>query len=81
LKHRLPKNGATSTPFHDIAKQPQPPQMSTPEDVVLAGLKALDKDQSYVIPGKLNFLLSAIMPRFLPRSTITMLAKKVMQTK
>jgi uncharacterized protein len=73
--------GATVTPFHDIAGQPQPPQMSTPEEVILAGLKALDQQQSYVIPGKLNFLLSGILPRFLPRSTITMLAKKVMQTK
>jgi uncharacterized protein len=71
--------GATATPFHAIAGQPHPSNMSTPEEVVLAGLKALECDRSYVIPGWKNFFLSGIVPRFLPRWTTVLVAKGMTQ--
>jgi hypothetical protein len=40
-----------------LAGQPIPSRISTPEEVVAAGLKALERNQSYVIPGWINFFL------------------------
>jgi uncharacterized protein len=71
--------GATATSFHEVAGQPVPKRISTPEEVVLAGLKALERKQSYVIPGWMNFFLSGIVPRLLPRKVTTMVAKGMMQ--
>lgn len=73
--------GATATSFHEVAGQPLPDRISTPEEVVKAGLKALERQQSYVIPGWTNFFLSGILPRLLPRKTAALVAKKMMQPK
>lgn len=73
--------GATATSFHEVAGQPVPDRISTPAEVVKAGLKALERQQSYVIPGWMNFFLSGIVPRLLPRKVTTMLAKGMMQPK
>ncbi len=73
--------GATATSFHEAAGQPVPDRISTPEEVVKAGLKALERQQSYVIPGWMNFFLSGIVPRLLPRQMTTLVAKKMMKPK
>jgi uncharacterized protein len=73
--------GATATSFHEVAGQPVPDRISTPQEVVVAGLKALERQQSYVIPGWMNFFLSGIVPRLLPRKMTTMVAKGMMKPK
>jgi uncharacterized protein len=73
--------GATATSFHEVAGQPVPDRISTPQEVVIAGLKALERQQSYVIPGWVNFFLSGIVPRLLPRKMTTMVAKGMMKPK
>ncbi len=73
--------GATATSFHQVAGQPVPDRISTPEEVVKAGLKALERQQSYVIPGWMNFFLSGIVPRLLPRKMTTLVAKGMMKPK
>jgi uncharacterized protein len=73
--------GATATSFHEVAGQPVPDRISTPEEVVKAGLKALERQQSYVIPGWMNFFLSGIVPRLLPRKMTTLVAKGMMKPK
>ncbi len=73
--------GATATSFHEVAGQPVPDRISTPKEVVQAGLKALELQQSYVIPGWMNFFLSGIVPRLLPRKMTTLLAKGMMKPK
>jgi uncharacterized protein len=73
--------GATATSFHEVAGQPVPDRISTPEEVVRAGLKALERQQSYVIPGWMNFFLSGIVPRLLPRKMTTLVAKGMMKPK
>jgi uncharacterized protein len=71
--------GATATSFHEVAGQPVPDRVSTPEEVVKAGLKALERQQSYVIPGWMNFFLSGIVPRLLPRKMTALVAKGMMK--
>jgi uncharacterized protein len=73
--------GATATSFHEVAGQPVPDRISTPQEVVVAGLKALERQQSYVIPGWMNFFLSGIVPRLLPRKMTAMVAKGMMKPK
>jgi uncharacterized protein len=73
--------GATDTSFHEVAGQPVPDRISTPEEVVKAGLKALERQQSYVIPGWMNFFLSGIVPRLLPRKMTALVAKGMMKPK
>jgi uncharacterized protein len=73
--------GATATSFHEVAGQPIPDRISTPKEVVKAGLKALERQQSYVIPGWMNFFLSGIVPRLLPRKMTTLVAKGMMKPK
>jgi uncharacterized protein len=73
--------GATATSFHEVAGQPVPDRISTPEEVVKAGLKALERQQSYVIPGWMNFFLSGIVPRLLPRKMTALVAKGMMKPK
>jgi uncharacterized protein len=72
---------ATATSFHEVAGQPEPDRISTPEEVVKAGLKALERQQSYVIPGWMNFFLSGIVPRLLPRKMTALVAKGMMKPK
>jgi uncharacterized protein len=71
--------GATATSFHEVAGQPVPDRISTPQEVVKAGLKALERQQSYVIPGWMNFFLSGIVPRLLPRKMTVLVAKGMMK--
>ncbi len=73
--------GATATSFHEVAGQPVPDRISTPAEVVKTGLKALERQQSYVIPGWMNFFLSGIVPRLLPRKMTTLVAKGMMKPK
>lgn len=73
--------GATATSFHEVAGQPMPDRISTPEEVVKAGLKALERQQSYVIPGWMNFFLSGIVPRLLPRKMTALVAKGMTKPK
>jgi uncharacterized protein len=43
---------------------------TSPDQVVRAALKALEKEKIYVIPGFGNFLLANTVPRLLPRSIV-----------
>ncbi len=60
--------GATETSFFDVvgSREPAIGSISTPEDVVLAGLHALERGKSFIIPGWQNYLV-ALSARLLPR--------------
>ncbi|GGK52078.1 ketoacyl reductase [Planomonospora parontospora subsp. parontospora] len=51
-------------------------KMSTPERVVAAALRALDRDRGYVVPGLGNFAVSHLMPRR-PRKLVAMIGRMV----
>lgn len=75
--------GAVATPFFDTMGH-QEPMVGTPmspADVVAAGLRGLERDQSHVIPGVSNYMLSGVLPRLVPRSVTALIARQVMQPK
>jgi len=53
--------------------------MTTPEPVVRAALRALDRDRGYVTPGFGNALAAHLMPRR-PRTVVAALAERVTRT-
>lgn len=66
--------GATETPFFKIAGEAASVgRRRTPEQVVAAGLRALEQGRSIVIDGSFNALL-AQAPRFFPRRFVTRIA-------
>jgi short-subunit dehydrogenase len=74
--------GQTATEFFTAAKFPQPlaaanNRLSTPEEVVVDALKALEKGESTVVSGGLGNQLIVNMHRFLPRDgLVNMIAKQ-----
>ncbi len=72
--------GSTDTNFFDAAGSGAPPPslMQTPEEVVEAGLRALDAGKGHVVSGWKNFLL-AESNRLAPRSLSTRLAGMILK--
>lgn len=50
---------------------------TSPDRVVNAALKALDRKRSYKIPGISNYFLANTVPRLLPRSIVAQIIEKV----
>lgn len=70
--------GVTRTSFFDVAGAPgwlRKYRAQSPEQVVKASLKALEKGRQYVVPGWRNFLLS-LRARFAPRKLVVTESKK-----
>jgi uncharacterized protein len=65
--------GRSPTEFQQIAGtstvHPRTPGMKTPEQIVESSLRALEKGQSYVIPGALNYL-NSFFPGLVPRQLL-----------
>src|SRR5215207_3521254 len=72
--------GSTDTNFFDAAGSEAPPRsvVQTPEEVVEAGLRALDAGKGHVVSGWKNFLL-AESNRLAPRSLATRLAGMILK--
>ena len=72
--------GSTATNFFDAAGSAPPPRsvVQTPEEVVEAGLHALDAGKGHVVSGWKNFLL-AESNRLAPRSLSTRLAGMILK--
>ncbi|MCP2163351.1 SDR family NAD(P)-dependent oxidoreductase [Goodfellowiella coeruleoviolacea] len=51
-------------------------RMITPERLVAAALRALDRDRGYVVPGASNFAMAHLMPRR-PRKLVALLGRRV----
>lgn len=70
--------GVTRTRFFEIAGVPGWLKKSTalePEQVVRAGLRALEKKRNYVVPGWKNYILSLLV-RLAPRRTCALESRK-----
>jgi hypothetical protein len=72
--------GATDTAFFDVvgASEASVGSRSRPEDVVAAGLRALNRNQSFVIPGWQNYLL-AQLNRLLPRAVVASITDRILR--
>ncbi|MFJ2954713.1 SDR family NAD(P)-dependent oxidoreductase [Streptomyces sp. NPDC087270] len=71
--------GPVDTPFFDAIGTREAAvngSMTTPEPVVRAALRALDRDRGYVTPGLANALSAHLLPRR-PRTLVTALAERV----
>lgn len=71
--------GPVDTPFFDAIgtrKAAITGSMTTPEPVVRAALRALDRDRAYVTPGLGNALSAHLLPRR-PRTLVAALAERV----
>ncbi len=71
--------GSTDTAFFEVvnAKEASVGKRMSAEAVVNIALNALDRNQSYVITGCLNWLLGQLY-RFLPRAMTLKIAKKIL---
>ncbi|GBF72370.1 putative NAD(P)-dependent oxidoreductase [Paenibacillus sp. 598K] len=54
--------------------------LSTPENVVGAGFRGIDKGSSYIIDGRNNYM-AALMIRFLPRRRLALINERVSRPK
>jgi uncharacterized protein len=67
--------GRSPTEFQQVAGtghvDERTPGMKTPEEVVAASLRALEKGKSYVIPGAMNYV-NSFVPALLPRRPLLM---------
>lgn len=70
--------GPTDTKFFKTAKEVETNNKRTPEQVVHTAMKALKRNKSFVIDGKLNYL-NALLGRILPRQTMTKLLGSAMR--
>ena len=71
--------GATDTEFFErVGKNVKAPK-DTPEFVVQTAFKALSRGDSTVIVGRANAVVATLLPRVLPRETLTLAAGKVIQ--
>ncbi|MFS0695946.1 SDR family NAD(P)-dependent oxidoreductase [Streptomyces nitrosporeus] len=71
--------GPVDTPFFDVIGTRDAAvngSMTTPEPVVRAALRALDRDRGYVAPGLGNALSAHLLPRR-PRTLVAALAERV----
>lgn len=73
--------GVTDTNFFEAARGHKPPARAsqTPEEVVDAALRGLDRGQSHIISGWSNFLMTQ-GERLAPRSFVTRLAGRMMRS-
>lgn len=69
--------GATDTRFFDAMGRDVVAGKHSPQQVVWAGLLALEQGRHYVIPGFKNSLESNILPRLLPRAAMATLVESV----
>lgn len=75
--------GATETGFFDAAGSREMvarSTLSTPENVVRAGFRGIDKGSSYIIDGRNNYM-AALMIRFLPRRRLALINERVSRPK
>ena len=71
--------GATQTEFFERVGKGMDTDKDTPQFVVQSAMKALSRGDSYVVPGRSNSLIAHILPRILPRETLTLATKRVME--
>ncbi|MFE2942105.1 hypothetical protein ACFXKG_24105 [Streptomyces sp. NPDC059255] len=50
--------------------------LDTPENVVAAALRALDRDRGYVVPGRGNFATAHLTPRC-PRKRVALIGRRI----
>lgn len=74
--------GVTETNFFEASKIDRPPMrtIQTPEQVVDAALRGLDRQKTTVISGWTNWLVVEA-ERFVPRSTVTKVAAKALRSR
>jgi len=75
--------GATDTGFFDAVgsrDMAAGSAMSTPENVVKAGFRGIDKGSSYIIDGRNNYM-SAQIGRFLPRRRVASIMERISRPK
>ncbi len=72
--------GATETPFFDVvgAQEASVGRRDTPERVAHAGLRALERGRSHVIPGAANYALGQLS-RFVPRAAAALVAARLLR--
>ncbi|MFC5754638.1 SDR family NAD(P)-dependent oxidoreductase [Actinomadura rugatobispora] len=71
--------GPVETPFFDVVGSKEAAigaKMSTPEEVVTAALRALERDRGYVVPGRGNLAMAHLMPRR-PRKLLAVIGRRV----
>ena len=73
--------GATDTSFFDVANNRETTvgQVATPEEVVRVALRALGRRRSSVIPGLVNYLISGVLPRLLPRGVVARIVERMLR--
>jgi short-subunit dehydrogenase len=73
--------GVTDTNFFEAARGFKPPARAsqTPEEVVDTALRGLERGQSHIISGWMNFITTQ-SERLMPRSTITRVAGRMMRS-
>lgn len=75
--------GATDTGFFDAVgsrDMAAGSAMSTPENVVQAGFRGIDRGSSYAIDGRNNYM-SAQLGRFLPRRRVALIMERISRPK
>jgi len=75
--------GATDTGFFDAVgsrDMAAGSSLSTPENVVQAGFRGIDKGSNYVIDGRNNYM-SAQIGRFLPRRRVALIMERISRPK
>lgn len=74
--------GSTETAFFDVvaAEEASVGQRQTPEFVVAAALRALDRGRSYAVPGRRNYAL-AQLSRLLPRKQMASIVGGMLRPK
>lgn len=75
--------GATQTNFFDVAGSYAAAggtAFSTPEKVVQAGFRGIERGQSYIVEGSKNYF-AAQLHRLIPRKTVVRLMERIMRAK
>lgn len=75
--------GATDTGFFDAVgnrDMAAGSALSTPENVVQAGFRGIDKGSSYIVDGQKNYI-SAQLGRFLPRRRVALIMERISRPK
>ena len=71
--------GATDTGFFEAVGKEITARKDSPQMVVRAALRALSRGDSYVVPGRSNYLVANLLPRLLPRRELARRAGVVMR--
>ena len=69
--------GATDTPFFEAVGKEITAPKATPQFVVRAALAGLSRGDSFVVPGRNNWIVADVLPRLLPRMLLAKLAARV----